>query len=468
MLKEFLGALKSVTGDDYAHLEVPLRSHLSSVSGMKEAHVERLIEYFGDGVLRDRSDCSREFRLYLRQAQPVDLARHAKRLVSIRDTEGGGNGLNGLKDVVNEVAHRLGFGVRNGDYGGNSAGVSYGGLWRGDSFDVMSEFVFSETVVDVEKLVSDCDECCRRGLLGEESHIVLIVGRESTRILEDQVRGSRHSWRIRIVGVEALVRMMALCSLTDDAGVGSLVRSILSPEDYMRVDRLVDFVGAMRGAKLPKEKKVLKPLKSGVQERVREVDFHAGGGKNLKAGEVVSKTKEKVVVDKKSDLVSTGATRRKRSEMEKEHSREKRRELRDRMASYVEKELKCELSERAQARCADEKRGVSVSLLMSNRYDPTKGKDYFYNISRKKHLAPIDAAKRGYMFLSFGDRDDALLIPSKDFGEILKSVLFNEKLGAYLLDLKEQEGHFYVKFPKKTGREMQDLEAYRVSLGKAS
>jgi hypothetical protein len=42
----------------------------------------------------------------------------------------------------------------------------------------------------------------------DQSSILIVVGREDTGDLEAQIRGSRHAWDVRLISVDALLRLM--------------------------------------------------------------------------------------------------------------------------------------------------------------------------------------------------------------------------------------------------------------------
>lgn len=78
--------------------------------------------------------------------------------------------------------------------------------------------------------------------IGENSSILVVVGREDTGELEAQVRGSRHAWDIRLISADALAKMVVLKENSDEEETGRKIRQILAPVEYTRVDALVDVV----------------------------------------------------------------------------------------------------------------------------------------------------------------------------------------------------------------------------------
>jgi hypothetical protein len=82
------------------------------------------------------------------------------------------------------------------------------------------------------------------GLDPEEISILLVVGTEDTEELEAQVRGSRFAWSVRLLGVHALFRLLQLKETLDDPNVERQIQEILVPQEFTRLDRIVDLVFA--------------------------------------------------------------------------------------------------------------------------------------------------------------------------------------------------------------------------------
>ena len=78
----------------------------------------------------------------------------------------------------------------------------------------------------------------------DQSSILVIVGREDTGELEAQIRGSRHAWDVRLISVDALVRLMTIRQDVDDPATEAQIRSLLVPREYTRVDEIIDVVFA--------------------------------------------------------------------------------------------------------------------------------------------------------------------------------------------------------------------------------
>ncbi|WP_145299535.1 hypothetical protein [Planctopirus ephydatiae] len=82
------------------------------------------------------------------------------------------------------------------------------------------------------------------GLRPEDISILIVVGTEDTSEFEAQVRGSRFAWDIRILGVQALYRLLKLKEALDDPKVERQIQEILFPQEFTRLDRIIDLVFA--------------------------------------------------------------------------------------------------------------------------------------------------------------------------------------------------------------------------------
>lgn len=68
----------------------------------------------------------------------------------------------------------------------------------------------------------------------------MVVGREDTGDLEAQIRGSKHAWDIRLIGVDALLRLARLKEELEDPSIARRIPAVLVPHEYTRVDGIID------------------------------------------------------------------------------------------------------------------------------------------------------------------------------------------------------------------------------------
>ncbi len=173
-----------------------------------EKRVEQLIVFAGDGKLADESSGSAEFRKFLAQVPSDFLARYANECLASRFV---GSGL-ALQDIVNEVGSRLETKVIPGRYRGQAGTSGHDGLWNFDGHCLVVEVKTTDAYrIDLERIVAYRKALLNSGELEEdETSILIVVGRQDTGDLEAQIRGSRHAWDIRMISVDALLRLMVI------------------------------------------------------------------------------------------------------------------------------------------------------------------------------------------------------------------------------------------------------------------
>lgn len=86
--------------------------------------IEQVVSNAGDGNLRDHSDCSAEFRSFLKMAPSEQLFGYARHCL---ETPFNKSGLV-LQDIVNELGRRLDFEAEDGLYQGKKTAVGFDGI----------------------------------------------------------------------------------------------------------------------------------------------------------------------------------------------------------------------------------------------------------------------------------------------------------------------------------------------------
>jgi hypothetical protein len=202
--------------------------------------IAQLVAIFGDGKLRQDSQCSLELRAHLKAAPFEKLAEYARYCLDESFEKSGCV----LQDVVNEIGSRLGYQVTNGRYSGVRNAIGYDGLW----FDGARYLVVEVKTTDAYRINLDTIADYIRRLRDEKSlreqdiFALIVVGRQDTGDLEAQVRGSRHAWSIRLISVEALLKLAHLNDSVDDPALVGKIRRIVLPFEYTRVDDIIDLV----------------------------------------------------------------------------------------------------------------------------------------------------------------------------------------------------------------------------------
>lgn len=203
-----------------------------------------MIAFSGEGRLADGSTCSREFRELLATVPLEVLERYATEALG---GEAGDHGL-ALQDIVNELGSRLGYGVEAGLYRGRRGESGHDGLWTDpdSSHAIVAEVKTTSAYrIKLDPIARYRDELTRVGkITKEKSSVLIVVGQldEDTADLEAQIRGSRYAWDVRLVSLAALFKMVALKNATDNPASARLLRGILVPREYTKLDSLLDIV----------------------------------------------------------------------------------------------------------------------------------------------------------------------------------------------------------------------------------
>lgn len=203
--------------------------------------IEQVITIAGDGSLRDGNETSTQLRELLSSIPATSIERYIDECLSHPFSQSGLV----LQDLVNEVGRRLGFSIEPGYYRGGASKIGFDGIWRAkDGY----AFVIEVKTTDAYQLNLDTQAKYRQRLIEEEriaeenSSVLVVVGRRDTGGLEAQTRGSRHAWDIRLISVDALLKLMRIKENLTDAGTVSQIQEILKPLEYTRVDRLIDII----------------------------------------------------------------------------------------------------------------------------------------------------------------------------------------------------------------------------------
>jgi hypothetical protein len=205
-------------------------------------HIQAMVGLAGDGKLRDGGKASEEFREFLTNVPSSLLARYANECLG---SEKFSEGSAALQDVINEVGRRLGSKVHNGLYRGKVNEIGNDGLWHSDDdWAIILEVKTTDAyTIDLDTLVNYRKKlAAEKKIKLEQSSILIVVGRNETDSLEAQVRGSRHAWDIRLISVDALLRLVTVKEELEDPQVVQKIRQILRPKEFTKVDEIIDLV----------------------------------------------------------------------------------------------------------------------------------------------------------------------------------------------------------------------------------
>lgn len=210
---------------------------------LMEKHVQQVIAFAGDGKLRDNSPASSEFRDYLRHIPSTILSRYADDCLQTSFSESG----LALQDIVNEIGHRLDFQVVPGRYRGTSQQPGHDGIWVDtNSHSIVIEVKTTDAYrIDLNTIARYRKELVNNGTLSlANSSMLVIVGRQDTGDLEAQIRGSHYAWDMRVISVDALLRMLNLKEEVEDPSLLTRIHDILIPHEFTRLDPIIEIAFA--------------------------------------------------------------------------------------------------------------------------------------------------------------------------------------------------------------------------------
>lgn len=206
---------------------------------LRDKQVQQLIAFAGAGRLLDDSLCSTEFRAFLATVPSTNLSTYSEQCLSQSFLDSG----LALQDIVNEIGARLGASVTHGRYRGSIKHSGFDGLWV---FPSGHSIVVEVKTTDAYRIDLNTVAEYRRALINSgkaaeaNSSILLVVGRQDTGDLEAQIRGSRYAWDIRIISVDALLRLMRIKEDIEDPLIVQRIHSILIPHEFTRLDAIAD------------------------------------------------------------------------------------------------------------------------------------------------------------------------------------------------------------------------------------
>ncbi len=205
-------------------------------------NIKQIVSAAGDGVLIDRTECSRELRHYLRNIPSEKLFAHVTYCLSHSFDKSGFV----LQDIINELGRRLDYEVTDGLYQGRSSHIGNDGLWEApDGHAIIIEIKTTDAYrINLDTVADYRIKLIDSGRITKKSSILIVVGRDDTGDLEAQIRGSRHAWDARIISTEALVKLVELKFKSEEEETTEKIRSLLVPFEYTRLDNIIDVMFA--------------------------------------------------------------------------------------------------------------------------------------------------------------------------------------------------------------------------------
>jgi len=327
---------------------------------IQDKRVQQVIGFAGDGKLRDGSIASKEFREFLAVVPSAFLSQYANDCLTDKFD---GSGL-ALQDVINEVGTRIGFRVEKGRYRGTPGEIGFDGLWNApDASSIVVEVKTTDAYrIDLETLATYRRNIIASGRAKENfCSILIIVGRNDTGDLEAQVRGSRHAWDIRLISIDGLLRLMHLKEELDDPQMMEKIRKVLTPQEFTKVDGIIDLVFS---------------------------------------------TAEDVKKEEDSELADDDDERRK--------PKFTPINFRDACAERVQKRLGQPLVKRSSAVYSSPDDNLAVICINSREYKKAKGSGYWFAFHPHQRDL-LQNHKQAFVALGCGSVDSILLIPGTSF-----------------------------------------------------
>jgi hypothetical protein len=210
---------------------------------LAEKHIQQIMTFAGDGKLLDDSRASSELRVFLRNVPSDFLGTYVDQC--LQDTFQN-SGL-ALQDLVNEIGRRLDFDVTPGRYRGKSGHSGHDGTWFDKNHHaIVIEVKTTDTYrIDLDTISGYRQALVKAGIINiESSSMLIVVGRQDTGDLEAQIRGSRHAWDMRLISVDALLRMLKLKEEVEDPSILSRIHEILIPREFTRLDPIIEIAFA--------------------------------------------------------------------------------------------------------------------------------------------------------------------------------------------------------------------------------
>jgi hypothetical protein len=342
---------------------------------LSDKQVQQLIAFAGGGKLLDESDCSSEFQAFLARVLSENLENYAKQCLTHSFPDSG----LALQDVVNEIGARLGAEVTSGRYRGTSKHVGFDGLWKfSNGHSIIVEVKTTDayridlnTIADYRKSLIDIKSISETG-----SSMLLIVGRQDTGDLEAQIRGSRYAWEIRIISVDALLRLMSIKEEVEDPLIIQRIHSILIPREFTRLDEIADIL------------------------------FSAA--EDIKQEEAVT-VEEVVSVDKKTKEPKVTPVA-----------------FHDACISRIQIALGETLLKRSRAQYSTPDKSVIVNCAVSKEHTPDTNPNYWFAFHPHQKES-LQSAPKSFVAFGCGTSKHVLLIPFSDFNSWLGGMWTTQK-----------------------------------------
>jgi hypothetical protein len=248
-----------------------------------------------------------------------------------------------------------------------------------------------------------------------------VVGRKDTGALEAQIRGSRYAWDMRVVGVDSLIKLVAVKEKSSEDQTVNQIRELLRPVEYTRIDRILDVVFNA----------TIDAVSDEQNESVSAIEEDGDS--------TIARTPQETIED-----------------------------IRGKAIDALNAKLRSNLVRRRKALFEDRDGDIRACVTISKRYDD-KLQPYWYAYHPKwDHF--LSGSSKAYMVFCCVDRLEAFAIPLDYMRKILPSLnrtlrpdnmdYWHVKLAE---DLKGEDPKKLLLFASKTGERF-DLSDFRIEL----
>ncbi|WP_116091387.1 hypothetical protein [Sphingomonas crusticola] len=391
----------------------------SAADSVDMLNIEQVVSTAGDGILKDDSVCALEIREYFSKISTEKIALYIDHCLSVSFNRSGLV----LQDLVNELGRRLDYRVTNGRYQGVQGQVGFDGLWLSpEQHTLIVEVKTTDAYrISLDALSNYRSKLSEQSKITSQSSILIIVGRQDTGELEAQIRGSRHAWDIRVISAEALIKLVLLKENTESDETGLKMRSLLTPIEYTRLDRMVD-VMFTTAVDLEDDSELSHQAVEGASTT------------DLPSASAPSVLKQKIAAKSAWEFTDSQLLQAKREDMVKALARfESTNLIRKSRALYWNTE-----------------HSVRAACTVSKRYTGKNQAPYWYAYHPQwdAFLGEVD---KGYFVLGCMDRSTAFAIPHKTISKLLPLLNTTDKnpRGTYWhIHLVEQASGLAIAVPK--------------------
>ena len=351
--------------------------------------IDQIVKICGNGNLTDGSSTSTELNNFLSEVEPEQLANYAKYCLENKFDSSGFV----LQDVINEIGRRIDFKVKNGLYQGKKNAIGFDGIWTSKNEDFVIEIKTTDAyLIDLDTPNKYRDQLINSGAIRPNTNCLIVVGRneKASKAFELQLRGSRHAWSMRIISVDALIKLMHVNCTTSTETVTEKIHTILRPLEYIKVDQIVDV------------------LFSATEDKDVEISLSENSTEKNQRQPNLSSSSNDINVKRLTGI--------------------------DRLS----KKLGTNLIKRRRTNFSDNNNEILATIAISKNYETNGKSGYWYGYHSRQARYLSEAISCGYMIYGMLDRAEFYAIPYSDIEK------FKTKFDITVSEKKESYWHIRI------------------------